>query len=85
MPTRRIAFDEWKKRDRVLPPGVRAGRRPGPKRRPRNPDEWAALLEIALERRRQYIACGKLEVLPDGNYRFELGQEKLVTWLEQND
>ena len=82
---RTIDYDEWKKQKRLMPPTAQRRRGPGPRHRPRDPDEWEALLEIGLERRRQYLASGKLELLPDGGYRFEIGRDKLVAWLRDNE
>ena len=82
--TDEVDFEEWKKRPRRPGPPRHPDRRTRRRRRPRHPDEWTAMHRMVAERRRLYLACGKLKPLPGGGWEYELGMEKLVAWLEKN-
>lgn len=81
---REIEFEEWRARPREPGPGVGRPRQPGPQHRPRSREDSDALLQMALERRRLYLACGKLKPIA-GGYEYVLGREIIVKWLREHE
>ena len=76
-------FRQWRQRPRQQALGAGRARQRGAKHRPRSSDDWDALLALGLERRRLYIASGKLVETPEG-YEFDLGPGKLIAWFAEH-
>ncbi|MBU0610734.1 MAG: hypothetical protein KKI08_22810 [Armatimonadetes bacterium] len=71
---RTISLDEELK---AVVPSPPAGDRPRGRRKPRDPDESAALIALVRARWDLYVASGQLEIIEPRLWRLHLGEDRV--------
>lgn len=83
MEPRRLDFEERRRRKKPFPADLLLSREERLRRKPRDPDEAAALANIVRAKLELYHKSGKIEFIGPRQRRYHIGREKIIEYLRK--